>query len=296
MLSMICSAINSMHSPSSHAPSSRPSLLRACSLSLPSQPLPSARCRPRAPSSTARSRSGTPSTHWNPPVPDDDEVVCGRERLDTSGDPRLDKAYAEKLKGHQLSPIGSPHGSKTRPSSPVGPAPVSASSQSGYFPPPGLVEGWPPNVDTTNHPADKNHVTGLDEDEFEAKFVSMDQICKPRQPKPKPEDQPDGPKRSGGALQRKLVDILRQRPYFGSYACPIECTGFRCANCKALKFSGNLLAAKIGQRTANARLLRVTPHSEWPYVEDRRKVLRLQDSYRRGSERALAELSLQYWL
>ncbi len=296
---------------------------------------------PRGPvSSRTRSRSGTGSGQGSHPLPDDD-VVIYRDRLNTDGDPEFDpRAVAQELEGRRISPIGSRRGQckTTCPSSP-------AWSHSAYFPPPGLVKGKPPSVlpecptsraasappsmyqqllystsckSFEHGPEDwiERGLAHMSLKEFEDKFVSMSQIRKLPEDKAKDKDKRPNPWDKSGPFNRKVGDILRERPYFGcvllpspslstrhlltsgsplvprSYTCPIECPGSRCANCTFLRFGGNLLAAKIGQRTTNARLLRVTPRSDWPYVEDKRRVLALRESYRRGSERALAELSV----
>ncbi|TFK94013.1 hypothetical protein K466DRAFT_658149 [Polyporus arcularius HHB13444] len=267
-------------------------------------------------SSRTRSRSGTGSSQGSHPLPDDD-VVIYHDRLNTDGDPEFDpRAVAQELEGRRISPIGSRRGQckTTCLSSP-------AWSHSAYFPPPGLVKGKPPSVlpgcpmsrapsappsiypqllystscKSFEHGPEDWIECGLAHmslKEFEDKFVSMSQFRKLPEDKAKDKDKRPNPWDKSGPFNRKVGDILRERPYFGSYTCPIECPGSRCANCTFLRFGGNLLAAKIGQRTTNARLLRVTPRSDWPYVEDKRRVLALRESYRRGSERALAELSM----
>ncbi|KAI0711907.1 hypothetical protein C8T65DRAFT_739368 [Cerioporus squamosus] len=324
MLHLPLNVMDLMPAPSSNAFPSLSPLCRACSppptlLRAPSQP-PSAQgsCHPRGPvSSRTRSQSGTSSSQGNRPLPDDDQVVF-RERLDTAGDPKIDpQAIAMELEGRRISPIGSRRGSsKTCPPSP-------AVSSSAYFPPPGLVKGEPPSVlperptsraasaPPSTHPQlssllDPTLSRGIERgpeecvecrlaemslEEFEDKSVSMSQIRK--LPTDKHKNKRPGPRDNAGPYSRTIRDVLREQPYFGSYPCPIECSGSRCANCAFLRFGGNLLAAKIGQRTTNARLLRVTPQSDWPYVEDKDKVLALREAYRSGLERALKELSSQ---
>ena len=340
MFILVPNSMAMVHSQSSNTPSRRPWISRSYSSSAKdesSQPPSSVQgsCHSPLPiSSRTRSRDL---------LPDTDQIVFS-VRLNTEEDPEYDpKAAGEELEGRRIAPIGSQRPqSQAQPPSPAVPLPVAESSQTAYFPPPGLVRGEPPSRPASTPPeswnrsstpptqpdSDKSRLLALLEDEFESKFVDMKQFRgdgskdkSQRQPEDKNKGtdnaQDQGGECSPAERKKSGRATPRQRPFFGcvsslpvpttttpahtdvvgsdrSYTCHIQCCDRACERCAYLRFRGNLLATKIGQRTTNARLLRVTPFSEWPYVEDMRKVLRLQDSYRRGSARALAELSLRY--
>ena len=238
MFILVPNSMAMVHSQSSNAPSRRPWISRSYSSPARdecSQPPSSVQgsCHSPLPiSSRTRSRDL---------LPDTDQIVFS-VRLNTEEDPEYDpKAAGEELEGRRIAPIGSQRPqSQAQPPSPAVPLPVAESSQTAYFPPPGLVRGEPPSRPASTPPeswnrsstpstqpdSDKSRLLALLEDEFESKFVDMKQFRgdgskdkSQRQPEDKNKGtdnaQDQGGECSPAERKKSGRATPRQRPFFG---------------------------------------------------------------------------------
>lgn len=74
----------------------------------------------------------------------------------------------------------------------------------------------------------------------------------------------------------------------------VECISSRCRHCTYIRRRGNFLPTKLGRRILDPRLWYVRPNEpDWPYAEDKRKLLPLQASYMQGYTQACQDRQAQ---
>ena len=76
----------------------------------------------------------------------------------------------------------------------------------------------------------------------------------------------------------------------------LECISSRCQHCAYMRHRGSLLVTKLGRRIVDPRLWYIQPNepaADWPYVEDKLKLLPLQASYVQGYQQACQDRESQ---